>query len=206
MSVEVYPLAQAQWDSSSGIDDLVHHWDTSASKVEAEELIGALLASHIPTAKTVVDLGCGVGRFVPVTFDHLPALKRYIGYDQSDTILSRARRDYGGRNGVSFEIRDIFEGAPYQKRSRPDVLLSIDTSRHYKDPIGLLDEIVFNWPARYYLFSVLYGPKNEELLNGRAITKAEMEAGLERMGTIVAHQDLHSLPPLSVRYVVIEGA
>jgi SAM-dependent methyltransferase len=172
--------------------------------VEAEDLVGALLASHVPAAKFVVDLGCGVGRYVPVVFDHLPQVKRFVGYDRADTLLTRARQTYGNRTGVRFENADIFNGAPYQKRSRPDVLLSIDTSRHYKNPLGLLDVIVETWPARYYLFSVLYGPKDEELLNGRAVTLAATETRLNGMGNVLAWQDIHT-GGLSVRYAVIEG-
>lgn len=204
MAIRVYPLAQDQWDKVNGCAELFRHWDTSANKVEAEALVGALMASHCSGATTVADLGCGPGRYVPVCFEHLDTLRRYTGYDSSDGMIAKAEQDYGDRVGVKFAKANIFDRAPYTKRWRPDVLLSIDTSRHYKDPLGLLDVIVDRWPARYYLFSVLYG-KPAELMNGRVVATADMEARLPQMGRVIAWQDIKLDENMSVRYVVIEG-
>lgn len=204
MSVKVYPLAKAQWDSSNGCGALIEHWETSQGKAEAEALVGALMASHVPDAKAVFDLGCGSGRYAPVCIEYLPKLRKYVGYDTSKALLEAANKAHGGQSVVKFTEADIFHGAPYIARWRPDILLSIDTSRHYKDPLGLLDVIVDKWPAKHYLFSVLYG-KPMELMNGRVVSAEDMETRLAAMGRIIAKQDVNIGDGLNVRYAIIEG-
>jgi SAM-dependent methyltransferase len=167
------------------------------NKRALEERVGGLVAA-VPH-QTVVDLGCGPGRYVTA----LPAFKTYRGYDISPRLLAEAERLYADRADVTFTSRSIFDGAPYK---RPvDVLLSIDTSRHYRDPLGLLRYIVAHWPARHYLFSILYGETAADLLNVRHISRAELDAGVPELGRLVAEydEDLRPSYGLNVRYVLL---
>jgi SAM-dependent methyltransferase len=196
-----------EWQTEQGAQGLIDHWNSSTNKRQAEALVGGLLATHLPTAKHVVDLGCGPGRFVPVCRTHMAGLAKFTGYDTSPALVAEAARNHGAEKGVSFTPRDIFAGADYPPRNRPDVLLSIDTSRHYHDPLGFLSAIVELWPARAYLFSVLYGVP-AELINGQVVSQEAMEAGLARLGAVLGYQDIVLEPagPMIVRYAVLKGS
>jgi SAM-dependent methyltransferase len=203
-TIAPYDLAYQEWTTDRGSQDLIDHWKRSQNKLEAEALIGNLLTMFCPEAKRAVDLGCGPGRFVPVVFEYLPKAIKYAGYDISERLLAEALKDFGSRPGVTFEYRDIFDGAPYQGRNRPDVLLSIDTSRHYHDPMGLLKSIIELWPAKAYVFSVLYGAP-AELINGQVIGHDDMVAGLAECGEVLGYQEITLEPGMVVRYVALKG-
>jgi SAM-dependent methyltransferase len=205
MTIQPYDLAYNEWTTDAGSQNLIDHWKRSENKPVAEALVGSLLSMFAGDAKSVVDLGCGPARYVPVIWEYLPKATKYSGYDISERMLDEAIKDHGGKPGVTFWNRDIFAGAPYTKAKRPDVLLSIDTSRHYLDPMGLLKSIVELWPARAYLFSVLYGAP-AELINGQVVGHDEMVAGLALCGQVLGYQEIALEPGMAVRYVVVKGA
>jgi len=192
----VYELAQQQWDNEQGSADLVEHFQTSDNKTEAEKMVAGLVA-NLDQHATIVDLGCGPGRYVAA----LPAFRTYKGYDTSDHLLTAARTANKGVKGVRFFNRDLFEGADYK---RPvDVVLSIDTSRHYHYPLPMLDELVELWPARAYVFSILHGPEDTQLINGRCLATADVDAWMDGK-----HIPVQIDQPISggmfVRYIVLE--
>jgi SAM-dependent methyltransferase len=201
MSGAVFDLALQEWQTEAGVQGLLAAWNGSPEKAEAETLVGRLLAMFAGEAKSVADLGCGAGRHAPVLFEYLPKLRRYTGYDSSAGLLAQARADHGDRAGVTLVERDIFDGAPYQLRHRPDAALSIDTSRHYHDPMEFLRTLASMWPARAYCFSVLHGAP-AELINGRVVGTRQMEMGLADIGETLGFQEVELYPGASVRYVV----
>ena len=204
-TIAPYDLAYQEWTTDAGSQNLIDIWKAGDAKLHEEATAGGLLAMFCPDAKRVVDLGCGPGRFVPVVFEYLPKATKYAGYDISERLLAEALKDFGSRPGVTFEYRDIFDGAPYQARNRPDVLLSIDTCRHYHDPMGLLKAVVELWPAKAYVFSVLYGAP-AELINGQVVGHDKMAAGLAECGEVLGYQEIVLEPGMTVRYVVVKGA
>jgi len=205
LTIQPYDLALEEWTTDTGSQNLIDHWNRSQNKREAEALVGGLLTMFCGDARRVVDLGCGPARFVPVCREYLPKFTTYAGYDISERLLAEAIARYGGEAGITIEERDIFAGAPYTKAKRPDVLLSIDTCRHYHEPMALLKTIVEKWPARAYLFSVLYG-NPAELINGQVVGHDEMEAGLAECGEVLGYQEIALEPGMAVRYVVVKGA
>jgi SAM-dependent methyltransferase len=207
MTIQPYDLAYEEWTTDAGGQNLINLWNDSQNKRVAvrEALVGGLLVMFCGDARRVVDLGCGPARYVPVCREYLPKFSSYAGYDISERMMAEAVALYGGEAGVTIEERDIFAGAPYTKAKRPDVLLSIDTSRHYLDPMGLLKSIVKLWPARAYLFSVLYGAP-AELINGQVVGHDEMVAGLAECGEVLGYQEIALEPGMAVRYVVVKGA
>jgi SAM-dependent methyltransferase len=205
MTIKPYDLAYAEWTTEAGSQNLINIWNAGDAKPREEAAVGGLLAMFCGDARRVVDLGCGPGRFVPVVAEYLPKASKFAGYDISERLLAEAVKDHGGKPGVTFEHRDIFEGAPYQTRYRPDVLLSIDTSRHYHDPMGLLKSVVELWPAKFYVFSVLYGSP-AELINGQVVSLAAMEQGLAECGEVLGYQEIVLEPAMAVRYVVVKGS
>ncbi len=205
MTIQPYDLAYQEWTTDVGSQNLIDLWKQGNAKQIEETTACGLLAMFCGDAKRVVDLGCGPARYVPVVREYLPKFTSYAGYDISERLLAEAVATYGGEEGVTIEQRDIFAGAPYTKAKRPDVLLSIDTSRHYHAPMALLKAIVEKWPARAYLFSVLYG-RPAELINGQVVSLQAMEQGLAECGEVLGYQEIALEPGMAVRYVVVKGA
>lgn len=187
MQNTVHPVAKQQWDDAQGCQDLLRHWQDSPDKHEAEALIGDMAgrcAARIGRLLEVADLGCGPGRLV----DSLsPYISKYAGYDLSVDMLVAAREKYVSDKRCRFVSRDFLLGAPTKKPA--DLLLSIDTSRHYSDPMALLVDMQRLWPAREYLFSVLHGEDRVELLNGLCISHSEFHDRLADLGTLVERMD-----------------
>lgn len=151
-----------------------------------KEMVESVVAGlvHDPEAN-VVDVGCGNGRYA-VFFPN------YRGYDQSASMLAFAP--------TSCTQRDIWQGAPYD--DVPDYVLSIDTSRHYEDPVDLLKTVMQKWPAHKYLFSILYGPEHTTGSNITVLSQTEMEQALAEMGEVTDEWD-ENLGDWHVRYAVI---
>lgn len=196
--MRVYDLAQAQWDSPAGCADLVEHFEHSTYKAEAERIVADMLR-QLPHG-TVIDLGCGPGRYV-TALDTL--YTRYTGYDTSLPLLAVARAGNAERKNVEFRLWDIADGADYDAGGMPDVLLSIDTSRHYHAPLALLDRILAGWPARTYVFSILHGPDRAELINGQVTATADLERWQAALGRKTDYIDQPIEGGWSVRYLVI---
>lgn len=200
MTIAVFETAQEEWSSESGIHNLLDLWEHSEHKQAMEQLIGQMVANR-PRHESIADLGCGPGR----TINSLPPFKTYRGYDTSQLFLEEAVRVHGNDGHCAFQLRDLFLGAPYRKPV--DVLLCIDVSRHYHDPLGLLALVIERWPAQAYLFTVLHGPEDQDLLNGRAVATATVERRLPELGMVVEAHDI-AIPgfaPLVVRYVMVES-
>jgi SAM-dependent methyltransferase len=197
--MEPYALALEQWNSEQGCLDLMDHWERSEHKHQAERLIGQMVSS-LPHHATVVDLGCGPGRLVGA----LPEFTSYRGYDISATLLQAARGRYAADTRCMFLERNAFSGAPYRKPA--DVLLCIDLSRHYPDPMAFLLGVIERWPARAYLVNVLHGPKAVELINGTCMATADADRGLSELGRVRRAEEL-PIPDstMSVRYVIVEA-
>lgn len=180
--MKVNERAQAQWQSEDGTNRLIRHFESSAEKQEAEELVAQWVAD-VPH-QVVVDLGCGPGRMAAV----LPkTVKTYRGYDTSEHFLAVAKATFGDRKHV-FRQRDLFEGASYRKPA--DVLLAIGLTRHYDEPINLARVILDKWPAKHYIFDFLHHDRpREELINGVCLNTADLLAALPDLGYIIRRQD-----------------
>jgi SAM-dependent methyltransferase len=193
----VYELAQKQWDDAEGSANLVEHFQTSANKNEAEQIVAKMVDAIEPHA-VIIDLGCGPGRYAQT----LSGFKTYKGYDTSENLLAVAREINEGVKGVRFVNRDLFDGADYK---RPvDVALSIDTSRHYHNPLAMLEDLIDLWPAKRYLFSILHGEEDAELINGRCLATADVDLWMSMIGTVADQVDQPITGGMFVRYFVLE--
>ncbi|MBW2524791.1 MAG: class I SAM-dependent methyltransferase [Deltaproteobacteria bacterium] len=63
-----------------------------------------------PGPLSVLDLGCGNGRFGEYLFQRWPGPVRYAGVDQSAQLLAQARRRLKHWSGVSLRRADLIEG------------------------------------------------------------------------------------------------
>ena len=200
MAEGVFDLALQDWQSVEGCTELERYWAQSKEKREGEEIVGEL-AAQAGAHRRIVDLGCGTGRLIA----WLPAFDRYDGYDMAPHMLELASEAYKADRRCRFTLHDADNGAPY--RGTADLLISIDTSRHYHDPLGFLSMVVAKWPAQWYLFTILHGPEAQELINGQVVTTTALDAAQPGWGRVAAtlEQPLAGSPWL-VRYVLIEKA
>jgi SAM-dependent methyltransferase len=80
----------------------------------------------------VVDVGCGTA----VTLQHLPAFKRYIGFDTDERALSAAERrkqELGGGDGGRVEFRNATLDAAAVRELAPDVVILAGLLHHLDD-------------------------------------------------------------------------
>lgn len=195
MANQAHPKAVEEWSSEQGVKNLIQLWNTMPTKPETEKLIGAMVENCTPH-ETIVDLGCGPGRKLTILPDH----RSYRGYDISELFIQAAIENYGNDKAHSFQMRSLFDGAPYRKPV--DVLLCIDVAQHYADPLGLLKTVMELWPAQKYIFTVLHGPEKQDLLNGYVAATADLERWLSENGVVNEQRDypLKDFAPLTMRY------
>jgi SAM-dependent methyltransferase len=194
-----HPKAVEEWSTKEGTDNLIRLWDTMPTKPDTEKLI-ADMVERCPEHSFIVDLGCGPGRKLAV----LPEHRTYRGYDVSELFIKAAIERYGNDSQHSFQVRNLFDGAPNRRPS--DVLLCIDVAQHYPDPLDLLRFVSVRWPAHHYIFTILHGPERVELLNGYVVATTDLDSYLAEFGSVSESHDapLKGFEPLIMRYVRID--
>jgi SAM-dependent methyltransferase len=188
------PLADVQWQSRAECEALAAMWATDAAKLEAEAMIGEMVAG-LGDTHTIIDLGCGNGRLV----DRLPAFRRYHGYDTSPHFVDMAIETHHINKRCAFEVRDIF--GPWGHRTPVDVLICVHVARHYDYPLEVLRRAV-EWPAKAYVLSALHGPEHVALLNGVCLSTDELNyfMATTRGFSMVASVEQGDAGGMQVRY------
>jgi len=198
--VQVHEMALNQWHSPRGVRALRRLWDGSRRKREAERIVGDLVAA-CERHDRIVDLGCGSGRMIAA----LPGFRRYYGFDISPDLLDVAKERFGGDRRCKFYLHDFLKG-PRSRRMKPDVVLCVHVARHYDDPIALLGEVMRLWPARYYVFSVLCASEARDLLNGRCVAKADVDAFVAEAGGVCKRMVQSDVDGMEVHYLLVEAS
>jgi SAM-dependent methyltransferase len=102
------------------MSDQAHYWSKSAARYEDEfvdpyrrpednPLLDAIANVSDAAAKTVADLGCGVGPLVPTLAVHFGSV---VAVDFAAGMLDRARERCAGLTNVEFMQRDLGDLAP----------------------------------------------------------------------------------------------
>ena len=94
-----------------------------------------LMMSKMPTAPTVIDVGCGDGDFIARLADSNARVGRYIGFDVSTS-------DESGQ-GVEFHGR-YFEPLEDVATFQPDLILMRHVLEHLTDPAVFLDKLAWS--------------------------------------------------------------
>lgn len=90
-----------------------------------------LVSKIIGKVNSVVDLGCGVGRY----YQCLKGITKYQGYDQSIEMVMNAKFS---NKDASFACVDITN---FQSDEKFDTGVCIDVAYHQKDPIGFMETV-----------------------------------------------------------------
>ena len=105
----------------------------------------------------VLDLGCGTGR-VPVMY--MPS--RYVGVDQSEKMLERARELIGDDPEVEFHCSTVYG---FKTDEEFDTLLLIDVLPHLdtKGCISMFKRVLRNFDAETYVMRLFVATKGERM-------------------------------------------
>ena len=122
----------------------------------------AFLAAHVEAGQTVLDLGCGDGRFSAQLRD-LGAAP--IAVDVSQEAVRRAREQHPW-----LDVRQVAEGGPLPLEDQSvDVVWAGEVLEHVLDPVGLMSEVrrVLRFGGRLLVTTPYHGRVATALLSLR---------------------------------------
>lgn len=164
------PNAQILWSQP---DELIAQWEEDESKTKQEILISEIVGS----AGSVVDLGCGVGRYYQCL-----NFTKYQGYDQSSEMVARAI----ARNKK--EVFSCVDITRFQVNERFDTGICIDVAYHQENPIEFIKTIFRIWDCKRLFFTLLVGNKFEQLYNSTVISKDDFDNLVSEFSLEIKHQ------------------
>ncbi len=122
-----------------------------------------MVAGWVGKVKSVRDLGCGIGLFVP-----LLDTEEYCGYDSSLPLLQEAMRRYPN---TQFQHVNILN--PPAIDDKYDMTLLISVAQHYVNPVDVVRRVADVWNVQRYIFSMLVGETHEDLLVTTVVSLSE---------------------------------
>ncbi len=97
-------LAERRNDTQTFFGRVAGEWDKVRDELFGDRATLLALLPLIPHEWTVVDLGCGTGNAAEVL---APCVSRVIAVDQSEAMLSAARKRLAGSTNVEFVVGDL---------------------------------------------------------------------------------------------------
>jgi 2-polyprenyl-3-methyl-5-hydroxy-6-metoxy-1,4-benzoquinol methylase len=170
--------AERMWQSDTY--SLTKVWDEMPSKLLHEEMV----AKWVGQVDSVVDLGCGVGRYATALRGQY---KTYQGYDITPAMITVAQAAHDGRLDVEFALVDVFN---FQVDRHYDVALMIDVAQHMTRPLEAVQKMMGLWSADRYIFSVLVGDIKEELLHSTVIPISWLLGGIRDLDVRILNGNL----------------
>ncbi|MBN2476189.1 MAG: methyltransferase domain-containing protein [Pirellulales bacterium] len=127
-----------------------------------EGLVDLLLTKYDALGKTLVDIGCGDGRFLELLREKGPAC-RCIGFEPGIEANNARAKGFEVQQDYFHPERDLLAG-------RPDFLLCRHVIEHLADPRGFVAAIAY-WCNLYELFPVLLAevPRIEKAVEGARV-------------------------------------
>jgi SAM-dependent methyltransferase len=132
-------------------------WDELESKKRHEQLVAEFIGDG-----SVVDLGCGVGRYL----DIIANPDGYMGYDASSQMVDTAKELHPGRE-EQFACVDVLN---FRSDVGYDDLICIDMVHHLNEPVDAILRLLQVWSASQYLFTLLVGDVREDLYNSTVVS------------------------------------
>ena len=137
-------------------------WHIVDSRWKAAQVLEML---HDAKVHTVCEVGCGAGEILRQIHDHLPDVRRLVGYEIAETPLAMALERESVR--LTFKLRDAA-----QDDERFDLMLIMDVIEHVSDPIAFLTALRFK-AARTILHVPLDLSAQAMLRPGKLIAERE---------------------------------
>src|SRR5690349_14683299 len=137
------------WNEREVAKSLDSYWQKEIFDEQKDHVRTALAAvrNADPSALTLLDFGCGTGRYVPIVKE---LGFEYTGVDITEEMLGVARERHAG---TVFEVDDIFESA--RSDGSYDVVMSADVIVHlpeFERPFATL----YRLAKRYVLVKLCY--------------------------------------------------
>lgn len=129
-------LAERPIDSKSYFGRVAGAWDKVRAELFGHDFTARALCSLLPRDWVVADLGCGAGNGAELI---APFVKQVIGVDESDAMLSAARRHLSGFDNVRLEQGRI-ESLPLED-GEVDAALCILVLHHLSEPERAIREM-----------------------------------------------------------------
>ncbi len=79
------------------------------SGMEAQERLFVRATTLLPPQGEILDLGCGLGHLIIYLDEKQLSYGRYHGIDVSSRMIDEATKRHSGRQGISFEHRNVLE-------------------------------------------------------------------------------------------------
>lgn len=116
---------------------------------------------------SVVDIGCGAGRYTEQIVDCNPL--KYTGYDPSMQYIHQAQLNFPNDSRIEFVCVDILNFASDETY---DVAFCLDVINIFDKPLLVLDKLVKLWKAKRYVVSVLFASR-------RKLTRTDVVIGMD---------------------------
>lgn len=161
----------------------------SSSLARESQLLTALkpVLEQVPTLGTVVDIGCGVGAPAQYLVDHY---ERYIGIDQSKSMIEAARRFNRQNPKAQFLIRNVKSSD--LPLNEADLVLSIGALHHMTELSNVMDSLVRI--AKPEAFMVIIEPQNgNPLLQVMRWVRSVVDSSYSRGQAFFSEKDLTDL-------------
>ncbi|MCA9280558.1 MAG: metalloregulator ArsR/SmtB family transcription factor [Phycisphaeraceae bacterium] len=129
-------LAERPMDSKSYFGRVAGAWDKVRSELFGRDFTARAMCSLLPRHWVVADLGCGAGNGAELI---APFVKAVIGVDESDAMLSAAKRRLSGLGNVRLEKGRI-ESLPIRD-GEVNAALCILVLHHLSEPSGAIREM-----------------------------------------------------------------
>ncbi len=142
--------AYNRWNSSlASVVEVERQWREYPRRRIVEAHVDKMLEG-IPH-DTILDLGCGTAQYAML----IPDWKGYVGLDESEYMLKLAGERLASIERTWMLAQDSILDHRFGTKEDPfDLCLCLEVSPHYSDPLGLLDFVLSNYRARYFLLSV----------------------------------------------------
>jgi glycosyltransferase involved in cell wall biosynthesis len=158
------------WDDPVQAAAICDRWQKNESIAREMALIHELAA--LAGAKTVVELGVGSGQTARAVTNGDPSI--YIGFEQSEVMLDRARAALPG-----FDLR--LGGTTATRAAQADLLVAIGVIEHAEKPLIALDELA-SQRNQFLLIDLPVGVEVSEQAAAEAFQTALAVRKIEREG------------------------
>lgn len=127
--------------------------------------------------KKVLDLGCGIGRLLTA----YPEMSFYLGIDQSETVIERAKEVFPQHHFLCAKIED------YRNPNEFDVITCIDVLQYLGNPPGeLLRRILVLFDAKTFLFRTYFNAQKEVIKHRKSGGEASVSYPISYFADLVA--------------------
>ena len=200
--VTSYIGAVKAWDDQEACKVQSDLWAEDKNKLAVERSVALLLQSY--GADSVLDLGCGCGRFALAC-----TYKRYLGIDQSLNMVELAQMNTRKIAGCKFLNEDVLN---YSLTAWFDIAILIHVLQHTTDPELFIKRVLDNYGATRWIFTILVNDGHEPIalnigdeIAARALTRKQARDLAHKFFIVTYTQELLGVGVEDVKEILYVG-